>query len=56
MSRARETTRTFFLIYVSPLTSDVEKPVRNAVRRFSCMLYIYIEESWQGCLLLSINN
>ena len=43
MSHARETTLTFFVMNLSPLTSEVylfvnlfEKPVRNAVRHFSC--------------------
>ena len=43
MSHERETTLTFFVMYLSPLTSEVyllvnlfEKPVHNAVRRFSC--------------------
>ena len=39
MSHARETTLTFFVMYLSTLMSKVylfEKPVHNAVRRFSC--------------------
>ena len=43
MSHARETTLTFFIMYLPHLTSEVyllvnlfEKPVHNAVRLFSC--------------------
>ena len=43
MSHARETPLTLFVMYLSPLTSEVyllvnlfEKPVHNAVRFFSC--------------------
>ena len=43
VSRARETTLTFFIMYLSPPMSEVyllvnlfEKPVHNAVRRFYC--------------------
>ena len=43
MWHARGTTLTFFIMHLSPLTSEVyllfnrfEKPVHNAVRRFSC--------------------
>ena len=43
MSHARETTLTFFVMYLSPLMSEVqllvnlfEKPVHNAIRNFSC--------------------
>ena len=43
MSHARETTLTFFVMYLSPLVLEVyllvnlfEKPVHNAIRHFSC--------------------
>ena len=43
MSHARETTLTFFVMYLSPLSSEFyllvnlfEKPIHNADRRFSC--------------------
>ena len=46
MSRARETTLIFFIMYLSPLTSEVnllgnlfEKPAHNAVRHFSCSYF-----------------
>ena len=42
MSRVRETPLTVFIMYLSPLTSEVyclvnlfEKPVHNAIRHFS---------------------
>ena len=45
MSHARGTTLTFFIMYLSPLTSGVyllvnlfEKPIHNAVRFFSCFI------------------
>ena len=45
MSHARETTLTFFIMYLTPLTSEVyllvnlfEKPIHNAVRHFSCYI------------------
>ena len=45
MLRARETTLTFFIMYLSPLISGVylfvnlfEKPVHNAIRRFYCYI------------------
>ena len=39
MPHARETTITFFVMYLSSLMSG-EKPVHNAVRRFSCFPFI----------------
>ena len=52
MSHARETTLTFFVMYLSPLTSEsyllvnrFEKPVHNAVRRFSCHYYYHFREN-----------
>ena len=46
MSHARGTTLTFFVMYLSPLMSEVyllvnlfEKPVHNAIRSFSCLFF-----------------
>ena len=45
MSRARGTTLSFFIMYLSPLMSKVyllghlfEKPIHGAIRHFSCFL------------------
>ena len=47
MLHARETTLAFFIMYLSPLrevyllVNLFEKPVHNAIRQFSCLIYVH---------------